>query len=441
MKDKLDFVLDLVYGSYQAAGHPKGNDALTRDISVTQSLFEELGIAFTGWPSVTVTGSKGKGSTSVMIASVLQQSGHRVGLVTSPHMRHFNERIRVNGQCVSDDDLLEAAHHISKAVHAVANDLSAPKYLGPGGVILAMAHRIFSKAGVSAIVVEAGRGGEFDEARLIIPQVSVITPVMLEHQDSLGSTKEEIATTKAKIVTPNTTLISAHQSPEVYTALERVAKNRNARFIMTDSAVRVTNEMTTPDGMMCDFLVEEKNYENIKIPLSGEHQIQNAATALLAAQALLKATVSDGALRKALGNSKWPGRAQLLQKNPWVFLDGAINKESAEFVAKIVKQFPGKRTVAVIAVPKPKDIVGVFEEIARVTDSAIITTVTNPALAWYDDAENLAKKYFKEVRYIPHAQDAFEESLKDTDGVILLGTQSFVGEALKNWGVETCKLW
>src|SRR5215469_13237051 len=215
-KDHLpEIVWEIVFGSLRKAGPlPPGPDALTRHIDYTRELFTLLGIDFQSFPRVTVTGSKGKGSTAVLLASLLQASGEHVGLISSPEMRRFNERIRIDGTCVSDEMLIQAAHHIAPAVRTLISRIEPPHYLGTGGVVLALAATLFAQTPVSAIVIEAGRGGEYDEARLVEANVSVLTPIMLEHADKLGSTVQAIARTKALITKPGSPLVTASQTEE-----------------------------------------------------------------------------------------------------------------------------------------------------------------------------------------------------------------------------------
>src|SRR5216110_2818016 len=190
---KLSSVLDLVYGSYlRVTEQLHGLDAITRDLSFSRDLFKILNIRWDRWPRVTVTGSKGKGSTAVLLSSILQASGERVGLITSPEMYNFNERIRINGRCVSDEELEWAAHKISSPVLTIMSQITPPQYIGPGGIILALAANIFAQSDISLLVVEAGRGGEYDEARLIEATASVLTPITLEHPEKLGATVQEI---------------------------------------------------------------------------------------------------------------------------------------------------------------------------------------------------------------------------------------------------------
>ncbi len=443
----LGLVINLVYGSYlRAAGQIHGLDAVTRDLSLSQDLFKILNIRWDRWPRVTVTGSKGKGSTAVLLSSILQASGERVGLISSPKMRSFNDRIRMNGRCVSDEELETAAREISSPVLTLMSQITPPQYIGPGGVILALAATIFAKSDVSVLVVEAGRGGEYDEARLIEASVSVLTPIMLEHPDKLGATVQEIARTKTYITAPGSPIVTAPQSDSVQTVVQDVAGKLHSSVRAVHADILIENSTYAPDGVVCDIRIGEVMYKNLHVSLVGLHQAENAATAILAAQTLtsygVKCTV-DG-IYTGVRQVKWPGRAQILQQHPWVLVDGAINRESTQHICDLVRHYPAKHIHAIIGVPKPKDLDGVCSEVAKVADRIVLTEVSVPNLTWYDDASSVALQYSSNVQFIPSATDAFASVIRQVqpdEGILLLGTQSFVGSALQFWNVDTCNIW
>ncbi|GCE13529.1 bifunctional folylpolyglutamate synthase/dihydrofolate synthase [Tengunoibacter tsumagoiensis] len=441
------FIQELVYGSYlKVADRLHGPDALTRDLSFAQDLFTALAIDWRRWPRVTITGSKGKGSTSALLASILQASGERVGLVSSPEMRSFNERIRIDGRCVSFELLEEVAQEIFPAVHSITSQIEPPNYLGPGGVILALAAKIFARSNVSALVVEAGRGGEYDEARLLQAPVSILTPIMLEHQDKLGATVQEIARTKAYISAPGSSIIMSPQTESVQSVVREVATQVGATILAVNKDIWVEEAQSNPDGVVCTIRSDERSYRDLHIPLAGLHQAENAATALLAAKTLQQAgaNYTEEGVYEGLSRVRWPGRAQVLQQSPWVLVDGAINRESAQQICELVRHYPAKRITAVISVPKPKDLAGVCEEIARIADRIILTELPVPTLTWYEDAVHIASLSSPDVHSIIPAENAFRfvmDEVQADEGILLLGTQSFVGSALDFWNIDTCTLW
>lgn len=441
---ELAIVLDLVYDSYRQANYGLGGlDSQSRDLSIAAELFRQLGIDWRRWTRVNVTGSKGKGSTSVLLASILRHAGERVGLITSPHMRAFNERIRVDGVCVSMAQVEDAARIIAPAVERVTADLEPPRYLGPGGIILALAAEIFRREGVTAIVAEAGRGGEYDESRLIDADVSVLTPVMLEHAEHLGDTVEAIARTKTRIASPRGRIVSGKQSDAAARAIAAVADELHAPVEFVDRVCAITAVRARSDGSTFRLEMDGLTFDDLVVSLPGVHQIDNAACAMLAAHRL---TANDDRLmhaaRDGLRDVRWPGRATTLATNPLVFLDGAINAASTREALDVLRSSAWRRLIAVVAVPKPKDLAGVCRELAPIADTLIVTEVDAPALQWYEDAAATAGTFVSDVEFIPDADDAMRRALAlatPDDAIVLLGTQSFVGAMLDFWDIDACR--
>jgi len=172
-------------------------------------------------------------------------------------MRSFNERIRMNGCCVSDEELIIAAREISASVLKMMSQITPPQYIGPGGVILALAATIFAKSDISVLVVEAGRGGEYDEARLIEAPVSVLTPIMLEHADKLGPTVQEIARTKTYITAPGSPIVTAPQSDDVSSRYS--GRCKETALVRAVCSCRYSHRKLSicPDGVNCDIQSEK----------------------------------------------------------------------------------------------------------------------------------------------------------------------------------------
>lgn len=437
----------LVYGSYLSVVEQlHGLDARTRTIDVAQDLLTAANITFDAWPRVVVTGSKGKGSTAVLLASILEASGEHVGLITSPHLRRFNERIRIDGQCVSDDELDMARRDIAPMVESIASRTQPPRYLGPGGVILALAARIFARTGVNVVVIEAGRGGEHDEARLARANVAVLTPIMMEHPDKLGPTIDDIARAKVRIATPGFPIVSAAQSQSVRDIITREAAALESPVHWAARQDVVEHERHDAAGVVCDMRIANRYYPDLRVALAGEHQTENAALAIQAAHLLETWAVSCSrtGIYAGMSRVRWPGRAQILQRHPWVFLDAAINDVSARSACHIAQHYGARRVIAVVGVPQPKDLDGLCREVGAFADKIITTEVVTPTLTWYDNAAEVAARYCRDVQHVAPADRAFKQALAEAgpdDGILLLGTISFVGSAVQHWNADTCALW
>jgi dihydrofolate synthase/folylpolyglutamate synthase len=342
--------------------------------------------------------------------------------------------------------LEDAAERIADVTRKLVFSLTPPRYLGPGGAILALAATIFADNDVSVVIVESGRGGEFDESSLIDPTVTVITPIMREHPDKLGSTVEAIAETKARIAAPGSTIVCAPQSEEVMRVIERVAAERACDVERVDIETTIFGSVSDIHGTTSDIRVGNDVYSGLRTTLLGPHQTQNLATALLAGRAIHRhgATWTRAGIYEGARRLVWPGRLQLLQRKPWVLLDAAINGESARFACEITRLFPSDRMVAVVSIPVPKDIEGVCREVSRVAGTVITCNVPSPALSWYPNAAEIASRYAENVVHFDEPEPAFAAALEragPAGGVLLLGTISFLTAALKYWDRDACALW
>ena len=441
-------MLDIYYGSYLRARPYTIDkpDRETRTIAHTQALWDMLGIApWDDFPCITVAGSKGKGSTATLLASILSASGEKVGLITSPHLLSFRERIRIDGQSIAPEQLDAALDRVEPAVLELASRIDPPQYLGPAGILLALAMPFFRAAGVSVCVVEAGRGGEFDEARLVRAQVSVITPIMLEHTKFLGATREAIAETKARITYPGSPLIVAPQDMSVRSTFVRVAAELRSPIQWVQDQLTVRHVYDDLAAMVCDIQVGDVDLAALEIGLHGYHQIENAATAITAAQALrpLSIAVTEESIRVGLRRARVPGRFQQVSQQPLVIVDGAINAESAHQACSYFRHYPCARRIAVIAVPSGKDLDGVCREVAPLVDTLIVTEVPSVRLTWNADARHIAECYHTNVHVRIPAEDAFNYALSlagANDGILILGTQTFVANALHYWQTDASLL-
>jgi dihydrofolate synthase/folylpolyglutamate synthase len=222
---------NLIFASYnRVAPTLHGYDSTTRNLGGMRQLFSEANLPLSFAPTITVTGSKGKGSTSIFCAALLQGMGHTVGLMTSPSFLSVRERIRVNGQAISGVAFTEIMAELAPTIQRIDSELPPDQYLSPTGLFLACAIRYFMNSGVTAMVLEVGRGGRFDDVSLIENQVSCFSPMMAEHLDKLGPTVTDIVWHKTGIIKPNSVAVSAPQTPNVTTQMEQVCHELSAKF-------------------------------------------------------------------------------------------------------------------------------------------------------------------------------------------------------------------
>lgn len=286
---------------------------------------------------VHVAGTNGKGSTCALIESALRAAGQRTGLYTSPHLVSPTERIRLQGRPVPEDAFAEAFNR----VHEAALSLMArgeidlhPTYFE---TVTAMAFGLFADAGVETAVLEVGLGGRLDATNVVTPRLCVITPVDFDHQEFLGSSLESIASEKAGILKPPAPAVIAKQRPEAQAAVEACAASRKVELIHAGSIQNLELHATGSRFRLGEQWIE--------CPLAGEHQAENAATAFAALQRL---GISAPDIAQGIAQTRWPGRMELVSRNPDILLDGAHNPAGAKALAGYLRRFGARRRLRLI---------------------------------------------------------------------------------------------
>jgi dihydrofolate synthase/folylpolyglutamate synthase len=360
---------------------PQQSSATKFGLENIRALTEHLGHPERRYPSAHIAGTNGKGSTAAMLASILDSAGMRTGLYTSPHLARINERIRIAGREISDDDFAAALARVRKAIEELlaAGDLAAhPTFFE---CVTAIAFDEFARERVDFAVFEVGMGGRLDATNVIEPEVAVITQIAFDHENFLGHSIEEIAGEKAGIIKPDAWVVSAAENPAARTVIRARAKAQRARLIEIDEAFHVkqlgvpvasedANE-AAPDSLHATrFEATEKSSGRsieITVPLAGRFQQRNALAALVAARLLAEragspakgfvgaeparpgelasarfCAIDDAAIARGIANVHWPGRLERLGDRPAVYLDGAHNPAGArELVAFWDEHFAG----------------------------------------------------------------------------------------------------
>ncbi len=329
-----------------------------------------------------IGGSNGKGSTAAMAASVLQSAGYRVGLYTSPYLQHFTDRISVNGKEISEERLAELASAVRPPAEKIAKDssLGQPTEFE---VVTAIALAYFAEVNPDIVVLEVGLGGRLDATNVVLPLVSVITTVSLEHTRVLGNTVEAIALEKAGIIKEKTAVVT-QVSGAALAVIEEICREKNAPLYRLGHDFN--GEMVRGDleGQVFHYYGIMKEYLDLKIPLLGEHQINNASVALAALELLDKKgfVMAKEALRRGLQTARWPGRLEILGREPLVVLDGAHNLEAFQGLRRALAQvFSYRRLILVLGILADKAVEDILMEIVPQADTLIVTRPNNPRAA------------------------------------------------------------
>jgi len=352
--------------------------AVVFDLRRVELLLERLGNPQQAAGSIHVAGTKGKGSTAAMIASILAQAGCRVGLYTSPHLLSFTERIRVNGQPIAESDFARLTVALQPEVEAVNREGTFGE-LTTFEILTALAFAYFWEAGVDYQVLETGLGGRLDATNVVKPLVAVITSISYDHTDVLGETLTEIATEKAGIIKPGSAVVCSPQFPEAMAVIEGVCRERGARLVRVDSQ-NWRRTAITPEGQSFALKGMLRDY-NLNIPLLGEHQLENAAVAVTAAEVLAEGgvRVPSASITAGLASVNWPGRLQILRRQPWLIVDGAHNAYSARRLVEALKQyFTFDRLLFIFGASSDKQVDGMVAELAPPASEVIVTRSAHP---------------------------------------------------------------
>ncbi|MEO0596328.1 MAG: Mur ligase family protein, partial [Chloroflexota bacterium] len=334
----------------------RGLDEHTRSLTPTRQMLMRAGLpANRQRQYMFITGSKGKGSTAAIAAKLLQHMGHKTGLITSPHLRFWNERIRIDGRAIPEADFMRIMDKLAPIIEAQTAKLVGSEYLSPQGILLMVALQWWDEQGVTAAVLEVGRGGRFDDMSILDNKVSLFTPIFLEHAQYLGDSVERIAWHKAGIISHSSYAYSVPQEPPVLDIISKEAEVRDSEFYWLTRQDMGEFIAETPTGIRFKL----QRYGEVDLPFFGRYQMQNAALAVQGVgnmHSRLKGVAHSSpeyvqAIRAGLADVTWHGRLQKLQDTPAVYVDGAINVQSARNFLTSVGARLSKPVVTIMGVP------------------------------------------------------------------------------------------
>ncbi len=440
MIDSMDAAIRYIFQTRRRLdAAPRGLDEYTREPSPTRRLLARAQLLTAQRDYIVVTGSRGKGSVTAITAKLLQAAGGRVGMITSPHLVHWNERIRVDGRMIPPSDFLRILRALQPAIDVEIAALDDRQYLSPQGIFLAIALRHFDEQGVDMAVLEVGRGGRFDDIALAPNRLSLFAPIMLEHTHLLGNSLERIAWHKAGIIKPGGHAISLPQTAEVEAVLLREAECQGATLTM----LRESDLAQLASECAAGQTLQLPGYGEFFLPLLGRYQLDNATLAIRAAEHF---GADETALRRGLAAAKWPGRVQQLGQSPGIYIDGAITARSARSFVDSLGSRLRAPVLSIVGVPRDRDYAGVYRVMADVSEALIITeTDINPSTRFpsRDDALAAARAIIADCRYAQNLTLALElaRARAGASGSILLaGSLMLIGECMLIWAVDTSEI-
>jgi dihydrofolate synthase/folylpolyglutamate synthase len=413
---------EYLYG-LQKYGMKFGLDNITK-------LLSALGNPQNSFRSIHVAGTNGKGSTSAMIEAILRTGGVRTGLFTSPHLVSFTERIRINGEEIEERDVIEAADEVRSI--AISREDFYPTFFE---VVTAMAFLHFRKMKVNWAIVEVGMGGRLDATNLIMPEAAVITSIGYDHHEFLGRTLKEITGEKTGIIKDKVPVVTADQRPEVMEVIKYSASEKNSSLFKYKSDFSSEMVSDEPEGISFNFYGSSE-YRDIKLPLSGEHQLVNASVAIKATE-----IISDRYpqiafnIKRGLENTKCPGRLEILKEEPPVLIDGAHNVSAAYVLARYLKKILGSkygRLILVIGIMNDKEIDAILEQLLPLSSEIIFTSPSYGRAASPDLLAARASRsgyYSRKALGVSDAINLAEELYMPGDLILVTGSFYTIGEA------------
>ncbi len=422
-------VLNYIYShtNFERKQMPKYN-MTTLDLSRITGVMEKIGRPHQKYPVMLIAGTKGKGSTAAMCHSMLVAAGYKTGLYSSPHLHTFRERIRINNDLISEEDVLALVNGLRGYFDEVMG-------LTAWEIMTTLAFKAFAGKKVDIAVLEVGLGGRLDATNITTPAVSVITPISYDHTHLLGNTLSKIAGEKAGIIKEGGLVVSGYQYPEAMTVIEAVCREKKARLRAVEDEMNCRVGRTSLQGQTIFA-----NGEAYHLALLGRHQAHNACTALMAIDALQNETplqISAEARAAGLATVRWPGRLEILNQAPLLLLDGAMNGDSARKLRQTLQHyFPGRAVIYVVGVSRDHDYRVILEELLPHSRHVIATQANHPRATPPETLAAVAHTLGYQIDAAGSVEQALQQavnSANDTGLICVTGSLFCVADARLAW--------
>ncbi|KPL60826.1 bifunctional folylpolyglutamate synthase/dihydrofolate synthase [Rossellomorea vietnamensis] len=394
-------------------------------------LLEELGNPHQKLKTVHIGGTNGKGSTVTYLRNVLQEAGYTVGTFTSPYFERFNERISMNGDPVSDEDLTR----LVEKVKPVAETMEQSEWGAPSEfeVITAMSFYYFAELKpVDLVIYEVGLGGRLDSTNVITPMVSVITSIGMDHMQFLGSRLEDIAFEKAGIIKPNVPVISGVHQPEARNVIEETALERECEVFQLGKDFTAERLALLEKGERFEYR-SPIQHEVFELSMLGTHQINNAALAIKVVELLVEnqeMKIEPEHIRSGLKKASWPGRMEALSDTQEIYIDGAHNPEGVAALVKTIKErFLHKKVTVLFSALHDKELRPMISRLEEAVDDIGFTTFDFPRVASVEELYEASTHPNKvEVHDWKTYLEEKIEVMQEDDVLLITGSLYFLSE-------------
>jgi len=440
-----------------ALGHELANTPSQKfDLAHMHVLLEALEHPERKFPAILIAGTNGKGSTAATLSSILQDSGYKTGLYTSPHLVRINERVRVNGAAISDDDFAGLHDLVDRSAERLVTEGELPWHPSFFEMLTAIAFEYFAREKVEIAVLEVGMGGRLDATNVVEPRVSIITDISLDHQKFLGDTLTEISREKAGIIRAGGVVVTLPQTPEANDVLGNTILDVGAKAVSAvpymppvspNSAQYLLPSSQGKAGYISRYPLHVMGTEiSIETPLVGRHQLRNIALAIAAAEQLSRqgfTAISAATIERGIRNTHWPGRFQVLPgtpDHPEVVFDVAHNPAGAWALRSTLSAaYEDRPLIFVFGAMRDKAVSEMAEILFPLADRVIATHADNPRAATPAEIRAAARRVsvdFDEAPEVPAALASARAAAGTRGLVVVTGSIYIVGEAMRMLGVR-----
>ena len=381
-------------------------------------------------------GTNGKGSTCAMLRCMLSSSGLHAGLFSSPHIVSFTERIGIDGIQVTEREVIELAQEVMAKAEGMK-----PTFFE---VVTAMAFMYFQNGKADCAVMETGMGGRLDATNVITPEVTIITPIGLDHAEFLGDTLEAVAHEKAGIIKPGVPVICARQEPAAMEVIARRATELGSQVYTEGIDFSADNIRCNQSGVTFDYVSDDNSSKgqlrDISVPLRGEYQARNASLAVRALE-VMTGNIDEIVIKKGLSGVSWPGRLELVADNPPVYVDGAHNPAAARSVARELMREASLQAgmTLVIGVMSDKDAEGIIKPLLPLASSVIFTRAAYGRASEPEALTSIAKSlgFENPISESASVAEAIKDAVKIGQPVLVTGSFYSAGEAMEALGIKS----
>jgi dihydrofolate synthase/folylpolyglutamate synthase len=424
------------------------------DLAHMRALLAAMGHPERMFPSVLIAGTNGKGSTSATLASILRASGLKTGLYTSPHLIRINERIRINGEPISDDDFAGLHGEVDRVAERLVENKELPWHPSFFEMMTGIAFAYFARERVQIAVLEVGMGGRLDATNVVEPRVSVIADISLDHQKFLGDTVGEIAREKVGIIRRGGVVVTLPQQPEANDVIGNTILDLDAigvsatQYVPPVSPASPEYRVPSTEGgaAWSQYPLQVMGKQIlIRTPLVGRHQLRNVALAIAAAEELNKlgfVAITPESIEQGIRETRWPGRFQVIPAHegwPDVILDVAHNPAGAWALrSALSERYDGRPLIFVFGAMRDKAISEMTEILFPLAERVIATRPDNPRAASPDEIQQAGGRTGTEIELVAEVRAAVDRARELAGGdsvVVITGSIYLVGQAMSLLGV------